>query len=199
MYIRVLIILILFVPFCQSYGQMEIKEHYVLVGARIEVSNITDKIDVLGDSWLKGKYKVVQNVYGNYSKDTIEFLASFHCGANLFLKSEHVLMFLIKNNNGTFLQKYQYFDVYRTVDGRWASPASPGKFKNDDTVHTKPYPIAFMDSIWYDTRQTDRGCMRKVVYAEPYFKVEGYKAFALMGAYVDDLFLMKRELLNRAF
>jgi hypothetical protein len=178
---------------------METEEHYVIVGERIEVSDFDDKEDVSGDSWLKGKYKVVQNVYGNYRKDTIEFYASFHCGAGLFLKPEHVLVFLIKNKNGTFLQKYQYFDVYRTVDGRWASPASPGKFKNDDTVHTKPYPIAFLDSIWYDTRQTDRGCLRKVTYAAPYFKVEGYKAFALMGAYVDDLFLMKKELLHRTF
>ena len=193
MIIRLLQMLLLASSLTYTSGQTK-DNLYVFVGEKIEISDFQpNKVDALFDNGLKAKYKVIQNIYGNYKKDTIEFEAYFHCGGAMFSKFKNVLLFVSNSNGRLYLEKYQYFDVYKTIDGRWASPGDTAKFDKQHRVNFKPQHLQFIDTVWYDIRQLDRGCLKRIAFLEPYFKIEGNKAIALMGAYVDELFLINAK------
>lgn len=194
MIIRTLTVFLLAVTFSQAFGQTTKDSTYVFVGEKIEISELPPKkFDILFDYALKAKYKVIQNICGSFKNDTIEFEAYFHCGGALFSKFKNVLLFVVNDNGRLCLEKYQYFDVYKTVDGRWASPGDTSKFDKHHQGNFKPRHIQFVDTVWYDIRQLDRGCLKRIAFPEPYFRIEGNKAIALMGAYVDDLVLIKNK------
>ncbi|MEP6749772.1 MAG: hypothetical protein ABJB86_18685 [Bacteroidota bacterium] len=189
-----ILIFLLMASFYYSFCQTKRDSLYVFVGEKIEITQSKpNKTNFLGDDILTAKYKVIQNVFGNYKKDTIKFELSFHCGAGLFLKFKNVLLFVSNYNGRLYLEKYQYYDVYKTIDDKWASPGDPSKFDDNHTGSFKPHHIEFIDTVSYDIRQLDNGCLMKKPFPEPYFKLEGNKAIALMGAYIDELFIIKKE------
>jgi hypothetical protein len=109
---------------------------FVFVGERISVEQFspkraleealppvkTDNL-IFMDAAFHAKYKVIQNVYNNYGKDTIAFDAFDHFGMPLFAQYKYVLLFVSLGKNGKFYhEKYQYYNVYPTADNRWASP-----------------------------------------------------------------------------
>ena len=195
MIIWILTVLLLASSLSDASGQTK-DNLYVFVGEKIEISDFQpNKVDHLFDNAVRAKYKVIQNIYGNYKQDTIEFEAYFHCGGAIFSKFKNVLLFVSNYNGRLYLEKYQYFDVYKTIDGRWASPGDTSKFDRQNLGNFKPQHLQFIDTVWYDIRQLDRGCLKRIAFSEPYFRIEGNKAIALMGTYVDELFLIRKEYL----
>lgn len=136
---------------------------YVFVGEKISVS----KTAYSGfDECYIAKYKVLKNIYGDYSGDTIEFKVYDHYGVPAFSQYKNVMLFVSRHKGQLYHEKYQYFDVYKTINGRWASYGDP--YKND-AYHRKkltPVLITFADDI--DAKPT-------------------------LGAYAEDLFIVKKE------
>ncbi len=168
---------------------------YVFVGEKIEVKEFqpeTEKNVILMDSAFKAKYRVIQNLYGNYNKDTIEFEVYDHYGTPPFSQYNNVLLFVSEYNGKLYHEKYQYFDVYKTKDGRWASCGDPYRF---DEYHRKEFKSATLEfdaPLLFDLTEFNPKYI-KAVFKEPYFKINGNKAECSMGAYVDELFTIKKE------
>jgi len=79
-------IIAIFICFA-SLGQTKKDSLYVFVGKKIEVAGFKQKLDsneIAFDAAFKAKYKIVQNLYGNYNKDTIEFEVYDHYGKPAF-------------------------------------------------------------------------------------------------------------------
>jgi hypothetical protein len=68
-----------------------------------------------------GEYRVVENVYGYFPNDTIRFTGFTHMRLSLS-NFKHVLLFVGEYCGKLYHEKYQFFDVYKTVEGKWARP-----------------------------------------------------------------------------
>jgi hypothetical protein len=171
---------------------------YVFVGEKIEVirtaeSDVNDSL--VQDKAYKARYRVLHSVHGDYEGDTIEFEAFDHYGSPAFAEYPHVLLFVIDVGGKLHHVKYQYFDVYRTRDGRWAGDGDPYKHEvliDKSRRHVNPERIAFEQIISFDLRNMDAALISKF-YPAPYYRIEKQRAYALMGNYVEDLFLIKKE------
>lgn len=168
---------------------------FVFVGEKIKVEEITPDLEggeIPFDSAFKAEYKIIQSIYGKYDKDIIEFKAYDHYGYPPFAEHKNVLLFVSKHNDKYYHEKYQYFDVYKTKDGRWASCGDPYKFDDIHRKNIKAINIEFKEPLFFDlTKFNDRYV--KEVFIEPYFKLDNKKAECLMGTYVNDLFEVKKE------
>jgi hypothetical protein len=177
------------------YGQKQADSLFVFVGEKIKVDRFEPKIaegQILFDEAFKAKYKVVQRVYGNYQIDTIDFDAYDHIGTPAFSKFDNALLF-VSNHNGKFYhEKYQYFDVYKTKEGKWASCGDPYKFDDYHRKALKAVKLDFAKPVSFDVSSLNAERIKKW-YPEPYFIINNGRAFCLMGAYVDELFQVKKE------
>lgn len=179
-----------------SFGQTKKDSLYVFIGKKIEIVGIKQRIDsneVSFNAVFKAKYKIIQNVYGNYAKDTIEFEVYDHYGIPAFSKYDYVLLFVSNYNGKLYHEKYQYFDVYKTKNGRWASSYSAGDYNHIYNKNTtvKPELIDFVDEVFYkiNSRNTEE---IEQHFPSPYYKVVDDKAIVIWGNYVEQLFELKK-------
>lgn len=138
------------------------------------------------------EYKILEQWFGHYTKDTIRFTAFDHYGRPEFSRYEQVLLFVSEYCGSLYHEKYQYFELYKTADGKWASPGDPYRY---DQYHKKDLvaqTIRFADDVWFDVSKLSEAAI-KLQYPEPYYKIEGQKAIPVMGSYVDDLITVKKE------
>jgi hypothetical protein len=172
---------------------------YVFVGEKIEVVSFEPEIEkgeVLMDFSFKAKYRVIQNVYGKYDKDIIEFEVYDHYGIPPFSKYKNVLLFVSEYEGKLYHEKYQYFDVYQTKNGKWASCGDP--YRKDD-YHRKNFQavnLEFNEPLIFDLNDYKKDYRPEYVkefFKSPYFKIADNKAQCLMGAFVEDLFKIKKE------
>ena len=56
----------------------------------------------------------------------------------------------------------------------------------------KPVTIVFKQVVSFDLKDLDPVLIVKF-YPAPYYKIENQRAYALMGNYVEDLFMVKKE------
>ena len=162
---------------------------------------VAEKIDVVEipykpgdfDNGVKAKYKVLQRVYGSYDKDTIEFESYSHRGFN-FIKYKNILLYVIENKGKYYQERYIFDPIFKTKDGRWAGPYSDdyGHSYNKNTT-IKPQIIDFAEEVSFPTKETHYGKITELFYPEPYFKIEGDKAIAVYGNYVEELFKLKKD------
>jgi len=168
---------------------------YVFVGEKIEVKPFqpeTEKDEILMDSAFKAKYRVIQNLYGNYDKGKIEFKVYDHYGTPPFSRYTNVLLFVSEYKGKLYHEKYQYFDVYKTKDGRWASCGDPYRFDEYHRKDIKLTKLEFDEPLFFDLTEFNAKYIKEV-FKEPYFKVNRNKAQCKMGAYIDELFVVKKE------
>lgn len=168
---------------------------FVFVGKKIAIQNEPYVRGSL-DNGFTAKYKVLQRVYGNYEKDTIEFTAYDHYGIPAFSKYKNVLLFVSEYEGKYYHEKYQYTDVYKTKNGRWAGSYSSLDYSHDYNKHTtiKPEKIDFIEEVSYPTKiKYTKGTEEEHNYPEPYFKIVGDKAVAVYGNYIEELFQLKKE------
>ncbi|MFT3911455.1 MAG: hypothetical protein QM737_18675 [Ferruginibacter sp.] len=187
---------ILTFAFFISPGQSKKDSLFVFVGKKIEVTEFKPKLDsneISFNSSFTAKYQILQNVYGDYKKDTIEFVAYDHYGIPAFSKYEYVLLFVSVYHGKLYHEKYQYFDVYKTKNGRWASGYQVGDYEHDLNKNTtvKPELIDFDHEVSYSVKgKGDKEI--KMRYPSPYYKIENDRAIVVWGNYVEQLFELKK-------
>jgi hypothetical protein len=170
---------------------------YVFVGKKIEIKGFKQKLDsneIPFNASFKAKYQVIQNLYGNYNKDTIEFEAYDHYGIPAFSHYDNVLLFVSNYNGRLIHEKYQYFDVYKTTNGRWASSYNAGDYNhvyNKNTTTVKPELINFTAEVSYKIKSRNKEEI-EALFPAPYFKIENDKAIAVWGNYIEQLFELKK-------
>ena len=199
---RFIIFILLTLSFYYLFGQTNPDMLYVFVGQKLSIKKLPRQPDPPGQiihsyENYQAKYQVVQKVYGSCSDETIEVGVNDHYGVPAFSKSKYALLFVFKHNGKFHHVRYQYFDVYKTTNGRWASCGDPFYFdeKYKDSVKT-PIPVVkleFSKPVTFKINPSRDSATIKEAFPEPYFKVEGQTATGLMGSYVEDLFIMKKE------
>ena len=166
---------------------------FVFVGEKIEIKSLPQKEPAFNSAFI-ARYKILDKVYGDYSKDTIEFEVYDHFGEPAFSKFQYVLLF-VSVYQGTFIhEKYQYFDLYKTADGKWASPYAVGDYNHTYNKKTsiKPQKIEFAETDDFDVS----GWKSKLIKEwrpTPYFVIANGKAKAVYGNYIPELFILKRN------
>ena len=167
---------------------------YAFVGEKKEIKSFEpplEKDQIMMDRAFKAKYKVIQKVYGNYEKDIIEFEVYDHYGTPSFSNYQNVLLFVSEYGGKLYHEKYQYFDVYKTKDGRWASCGDSFRFDEYHLKQLKPVSLEFAEPVVFDLEKLATKQIKEF-YPKPFFAIEGNKAVCLMGNYLDELFWVKR-------
>jgi hypothetical protein len=167
---------------------------FVFVGEKIEVTPLPYTPGDF-DGGVKGKYLILQRVYGYYDHDTIEFEAYDHFGRFPFADYKNVILYISEHDGKLYQEKYTYDPVFKTKDGRWAGPYSDdyGHPYNEHTT-VKPEKIDFAEEVSFPTKIKDYDNKEYTLsYKEPYFKIVRDTAIAVYGNYVPDLFRLKKE------
>ena len=167
----------------------------VIIAEKIEVRR-NDPIScressILMDGRYEAKYKLIKSLYGTLTTDTIMFTAFDHYGDPPFGKHQYVMLFLSEHCGRLFHEKYLYFDVYPTDDGRWARPGDPYRFDSNVKRTVAAQKIVFKDNLTFDLNKFYPQEV-KLEFNEPYFKLTKETAYPLTGAYVEDLFEIKK-------
>lgn len=168
---------------------------YVFVGQKLKVDYEPEPYycDVITmDSRFNAEYRILEQEVGNYSKDTISFTVFDHYGRPAFSKYETVLLFVSEYCGKLYHEKYQYFDLYKTADGKWASPGDPYKYDSYHKKNLTAQNIKFADTVWFDISKLSEAAINQQ-YPEPFYKIEGQKAIPVMGSYIDELITVKKD------
>lgn len=195
-------------------GQTKKDSLFAFVGQKIELKEIPQKrliehVDTVvkdGDTTYRklvtvsmdykflAKYKVLQQVYGSFVADTIEFVVYDHYGVPAFSKYKTVLLYVSNYNGKLIHEKYQFADVYKTKNGRWASGYRTGDYEHDFNKNTtiKPELIEFEKEVSYSLKRQPREDIENL-YPPPYYKIKDNKAIVVYGNYVEELFVLKRN------
>lgn len=168
---------------------------YIFVGQKLKVTPEPEPyycdVEIM-DSKVKAKYKILERVVGNFPKDTIVFASFNHNHRITFSNYENVLLFVGEYCGGLYHEKYQYFDLYKAADGKWASPGDPYKYDSYHKKNLVAQNIKFADTVYFDVNKLSELAIKQQ-YPEPYYKIEGQKAIPIMGSYIDDLITVKKE------
>jgi hypothetical protein len=164
------------------------------VGEKINVTRLPYSAGDF-DAGVKAKYLILQQVYGEYNNDTIEFESYDHHRKFSFADYKNVLLYISEYQGKWYHEKYIYDPVFKTKDGRWA-----GGFSGDyghpynETTTVKPILIDFPEDVSFPTTiKNENGQELTLSYQQPYFKVIGEKAFPVYGNFVPELFRLKKE------
>jgi hypothetical protein len=209
--VPIFIVFILF--FLASFGQISKDSLYVFIGEKIEVTSwpqpkssehfdttivdgdttLLKTVSVSMDARFICRYKIIRQVYGVLETDTIEFLAFDHFGTPAFSRYKYVMLFVTGVKGKLYHEKYQYFDVYKTKNGRWASSYKIGEYEHDYNRNTsvKPEVIEFLNPVSYNIKKRSKNDI-EYLFPSPYFKIVRHKAVAVWGNYVEELFELKK-------
>jgi hypothetical protein len=165
---------------------------YAFIAERLSITPINTCEQFTFNDGVDCRYKVIKNLYGNYKHDTANFKAYYHEGPPSFARFKYIIVFVSEYCGQLYQEKYQFFDVYQTKNGRWASPGDPYRFDKyiKDKV-VKAVPLSFDASLSFDTAFNIS--RPSITYEEPYFETREGKAYPLMGAYAEDLFEIKKD------
>lgn len=170
-------------------------KHYVVIAEKIEVKRIDpyycDRSFSLDGQYVS-KYKLVKTMYGTALPDTINFTAYDHYGTPKFSNYKYVMLFLSEYCGKLYHEKYQFFDVYPTKNGRWARPGDPYRFDKNLQQAIKPVKLAFKNNLSFDI-EDEYDHIIKQEYPEPYFMLTKSKAYPISGVYAEDLLEIKKN------
>jgi hypothetical protein len=147
------------------------------------------------DAVFEATYKVLQRVYGHYEGDTITFAVYDHYGVPPFSRYKNALLFVSQSTSGWYHEKYQFFAVYPTQDGRWAGSYNRHAYPDTSKAGAvKPVSIDFSPEVFIslEGKTWEEGEI-EYNYPEPYYTIDDCKAFPVYGNYVEDLFRLKKE------
>ncbi|MFT3980323.1 MAG: hypothetical protein QM687_07635 [Ferruginibacter sp.] len=161
------------------------KNRVVFVGKKISLE--TSASDDM-DAKFSARYKILELLCGNYGRDTIDFIVYDHYGIPAFSKYETVMLFVTKYNDTFYHDKYNFFDLYKTKDGQWASPSS---WKVHDST-LKPHQINFSNEISFDVSHFKKQRIKQL-FPVPYYQIKDGKAIAEYGNYLSELFEAKKR------
>ena len=175
---------------------------YVFVGKKLKVTPEPETYYcdvVIMDSRVKAEYKVLQQVVGDFPKDTIIFTSFNHNQRITFSNYENVLLFVSEYCGKLYHEKYQYFDLYLSTDNKWASPYSSRDYNHPfkDKITVKPERIPFKDEISFPIDKFSSDDI-KTWFPKPYYEIRNGRAIAVYGNYVEDLFKLKQLTILKA-
>ena len=188
---------------CEIYIECNdsMPKHFVFIGQKIKVDYAKQKYycnRFSMDSKFDADYKIIENIYGNYPNDTIHFIAYDHYGRPAFGNYEYVMLFVSKYCDEIFHQKYQFYNVYKTIDNRWAAPYQTTDYSRlDKLAKIKPERIMFKVPVEFDISNAPKEWIEKY-YPSPYFKIKNGKATAIYGNYIPELLELKKQTVLKA-
>lgn len=170
---------------------------YVFIGKKINVDYAKRKYycnRISMDSKFDAEYKIVGNLYGDFKKDTINFVAYDHYGRPGFSEYENVILYVAEYCGELVHVKYQYNNVYKTKDGKWASPYQGFNYEKLDSLKIKkPEILEFENDVTFEFgKDTDTLWFNKR-FPKPYYQTNGFKAKAVYGNYAIDIFEIKKK------
>lgn len=153
-------------------------------------------------SRILSKYLVVKNIYGDFKKDTIQFITfpphSAHIPQNYipfktsFAEYDFCLLYVLEYTDELFQSRFVFDDVYMTTEGKWATPLKPkGLYNSVSPDLYKPEKINFVRPIEFEYE--DR--FYKEIYQNfpaAYNTVSDGKITVNYGYYVEDLFEIRK-------
>ena len=185
---------------------------FVFIGQKVEVINTpSEKDEIINDAKFVATYKIIEKICGDFPGDTITFEVISTFIDSTFKGQNTTLFFLLKNveeNDGYQLWGDAYYDVYKTKDGRWASPLKTNDHPWSPSISllpaikrklllmslpgkTFPAEIPFEQEVWYDISGMTREEIH-LTYPDKYYKIEGQKAIAVYGNDVPQLFNIQK-------
>lgn len=178
---------------------------YIFIGKKINVSSVdTSKYcGEMMDSEYKAEYKIEQEFEDHYPEKEIIFTAYDHNSKYeyMFQHYENVLIFIGEYCGDLIQLKYQFFPVYKTKNGRWASPVDTYMEPYYESDQFTPVNILFDKSVAFDVIKTNKNPtddqieqLKKFKFPEKYFKIENGKAIPIMGRYAEDLVKLWKEI-----
>ena len=155
---------------------------------------VSQHVDLSFNRRFRAKYRILEIVHGSYTADTIEFLAYVHEGPLAFDNYSNVLLFVSNHGGQLYHEKYQFFDVYKAQNGKWASPYPTADYNHPfkDCITVKPEKINFPQELKYSLKPTLQ-VMRRQDYTAPFYRIVGEYAVPVYGNYVKDLLKLKME------
>lgn len=168
---------------------------YMLVGKKIDVSyaDTSEYCYMLMDSKYNANYKIEQEFSDHFPDSTIAFTAYDHNSMSqyLFKNYENVLIFIGEYCGDLIHMKYQFFPVYKTQNGRWATTVDAHKVKYDKAKENLYENIVFDKSVSFDLpNQLSDEQMAQFIknrFPEKYYSIKDGKAYPIMGRYAEDL------------
>lgn len=145
------------------------------------------------DSKYKSKFRIIKLINGFYSQDIIEFISYNHYGIPKYSNYKTSLLFISEYENEELVQqKYMSCPVYKTKNGRWASDYNRSGYRKHftDEITVKPEVIEFEVDVFYEKNNWQDFQKR---FSSPYYKIEGNKAIAVYGNYVEELFEIRKQ------
>ncbi len=167
---------------------------FVFVGEKIEVKEVPSKESSF-DGEYYARYKVLQRVYGEYDGDFIEFTAYSHRGFPEFGNYKNSLLFVSKEGDSFFHEKYQFYDVYPTKNKRWAGRYSVLDFGREGKERNgvKPEIIDFEPEVSFPFSKMENQKEIDCWFPQPFYKLDSIKATAVYGNYIEDLFIIEKK------
>lgn len=170
-------------------------KHYVVIAEKIDVKRIDPYYCgnlVSFDGQYVSKYKLLKTIYGTVLPDTINFTAFDHYGTPKFSYYKYVMLFLSEYCGKLYHEKYQFFDVYPTKDGRWARPGDPYRYDKHWQKDIQIVKLNFKDNLSFDIEDEDEHVIKEK-YPRPYFRMTKNRAFPLTGVYAEELLEIKKN------
>lgn len=203
---RVVILVLSILSSFALFAQNNKDSLIVFVGEKIDVQEMPDRNKkdspvIYMDGEYKASYKILNLLNGHYTADTISFYAYDHYGWPAFSKYNTVLLFVYPYSDKNVHEKYQFFPVYKTRDGRWAGVYAAGDFQNNfykDSITVQPEKIEFKEKLSFDLAKVTSE-MKEYLYPVPFFTIKNNNAIPVYGNYAEDLFRIKQQTYLRRY
>lgn len=163
----------------------------IFIGEKISVSEAPVEPGSM-DGKFVARFKILERVCGDYTKDTIEFVAYDHYGTPAFADYDTVLLYVAKWDSGYYHLKYQFDPLYKTKGGQWASPHMWYHSSPTDSSKHQPAKIDFARTVSYSLAGFKKAEARQR-YPSPYYERTADSATAIYGYYLPDVIALKKE------
>ncbi|MGO4709573.1 hypothetical protein AB4Y90_10745 [Chryseobacterium sp. 2TAF14] len=117
-------------------------KRYVFVGSKINVT-YADTSNYCYEPWdskYNATYKIEQEFGDHFPDSTITFTAYDHDFSHRFLFEDYnvnVLLFVEERCGELIHKRYKFYPVYKTADGRWATPVETDRSSYDKSENRK--------------------------------------------------------------
>ena len=145
---------------------------------------------IIMNSHYRARYRILDVIYGEAPGSEIAFDVYDHYGKPSFSRYDHVLLYLLRRPDGSYVhKKYTYDAVFRTTDGQWAGCAVV--LRRDERPAVAPRPMAFDDSAWLPVSRPEPEEIAKD-FPPSLFDVRGKRAYCKQGYALEELLANRR-------
>ncbi len=173
----------------------ENEKDFVFIGKKISLISVQPEDGKISlDSRFLAKYHIIEPFRGTFNGNEIEFTVFDHYGTPPFSNYNYVLLYVVLHDGEYYHSKYQYSPLYKTKSGKWAGAYAAYDYNHSFNKDTKirPEKIYFSEQVIIDISRYKQENIDKW-FPEPFYKINGDKAIAVYGNYVEDLFLLKQN------